>query len=280
MRRTAVHARLPRMAKGTALRARSSAPPSHPALDRLREAAVHAYGNRLKRAVLFGSRARGDARCESDWDVALFLDPFDERDRHTLDGLRHALLRERGEDIAVVVFPASAYADATLLMEDIRAEGVDLIPNRMSPSLSEAWDRRLREWTGPMKEITADELKRSREALALANQLSLIGPSMASVAAREAYLAVFHAALALIHEKLGRSVKTHNGVQALLHRLAAEPGGIGTEHAAFLTKAYALKQLHDHSVDTRFDPAELPEVLDNAKALVDAVAKALGSLQA
>ena len=31
------------------------------------------YGDRLERVVLFGSRARGDARVNSDYDVAVFL---------------------------------------------------------------------------------------------------------------------------------------------------------------------------------------------------------------
>jgi uncharacterized protein (UPF0332 family) len=38
-------------------------------------------------------------------------------------------------------------------------------------------------------------------------------------AGRTAYLAAFHAAQALITERTGRSVKTHRGVHAQLHRL-------------------------------------------------------------
>src|SRR3984957_5093512 len=44
-----------------------------PALSRFRQALHEMYGNRLARAVLFGSRARGDARPDSDYDVAVFL---------------------------------------------------------------------------------------------------------------------------------------------------------------------------------------------------------------
>ena len=40
---------------------------------RLREALQAVYGDRLARAVLFGSRARGEAHAESDYDVAVFL---------------------------------------------------------------------------------------------------------------------------------------------------------------------------------------------------------------
>ena len=40
-----------------------------PVLSRFRAALAETYGDRLERAVLFGSRARGDARPDSDYDV-------------------------------------------------------------------------------------------------------------------------------------------------------------------------------------------------------------------
>ncbi|MBI5012058.1 MAG: nucleotidyltransferase domain-containing protein, partial [Methylocystis sp.] len=47
--------------------------PADPILARFRAALARTYGERLERAVLFGSRARGDARPDSDYDVAVFL---------------------------------------------------------------------------------------------------------------------------------------------------------------------------------------------------------------
>ena len=44
-----------------------------PVLVRFRKALDEMYGDRLDRVVLFGSRARGDAHAESDYDVAVFL---------------------------------------------------------------------------------------------------------------------------------------------------------------------------------------------------------------
>lgn len=46
--------------------------PDHP-LMQFRRAVEEAFGEDLERVVLFGSRARGDARPDSDWDVAVFL---------------------------------------------------------------------------------------------------------------------------------------------------------------------------------------------------------------
>ena len=50
-----------------------SAPADHPILKRFRAALDEMYGDRAERVVLFGSRARGDAHKDSDYDVAVFL---------------------------------------------------------------------------------------------------------------------------------------------------------------------------------------------------------------
>jgi uncharacterized protein len=44
-----------------------------PVLVRFRKALDDMCGDRLERVVLFGSRARGDAHAESDYDMAVFL---------------------------------------------------------------------------------------------------------------------------------------------------------------------------------------------------------------
>ena len=50
-----------------------------PILDRLRMALRAPYGPRLKRAVLYGSCARGAGRPDSDDDVAVFLHDLSDR---------------------------------------------------------------------------------------------------------------------------------------------------------------------------------------------------------
>jgi predicted nucleotidyltransferase len=58
-------------------------PHNNPILKRFRTALNEMYGDRLERVVLFGSRARGDADEESDYDIAVFL--RDMSDPHVVD---------------------------------------------------------------------------------------------------------------------------------------------------------------------------------------------------
>ena len=101
---------------------------SDPILTRFRAALAETYGDRLERAVLFGSRARGDARPESDYDVAVFIrEPdrwFDEVVR--LASLGTDLLMDTGAVISAKPFPAGAYNEPVPLMREIQREGLDL----------------------------------------------------------------------------------------------------------------------------------------------------------
>jgi predicted nucleotidyltransferase len=102
--------------------------PNDPILERFRASLREIYGDRLERAVLFGSRARGDARPDSDYDVAVFLrdmgDRFAEMDR--LADLSANILEEMGEFIHAMPYRAGSYDERTPLMYEIRVEGVDL----------------------------------------------------------------------------------------------------------------------------------------------------------
>jgi uncharacterized protein len=99
-----------------------------PVLIKFRAALGELYGNRIERVVLYGSRARGDARPDSDYDIALFLKgpidtwaeinrifPIEEHFRETVDA-----------DISTMPFPAEQWAERTLLMHEIRKDGLDL----------------------------------------------------------------------------------------------------------------------------------------------------------
>jgi uncharacterized protein len=102
--------------------------PDDPLLKRFRAAVTEIYGDRVARVVLFGSRARGDARPDSDYDVAVFLrdmpDRFAEMDR--LADLSTNILYSEGEFIHAMPYRADAYNERIPLMHEIRADGIDL----------------------------------------------------------------------------------------------------------------------------------------------------------
>src|SRR5271157_354345 len=99
-----------------------------PILVRFRAALADAYGERIERVVLFGSRARGDARPDSDYDVAVFLRDF--RDRWSgVDRIVPVvtdILYDDGAFIHAMPYRAGADRERTPLMHEIRREGLDL----------------------------------------------------------------------------------------------------------------------------------------------------------
>ena len=99
-----------------------------PILARFRAALVAHYGDRLERAVLFGSRARGEARPESDYDVAVFLRDYTTRwdELSALAELTIDILVDTGAIISAKPFPAGDHGKDRPLMREIARDGVDL----------------------------------------------------------------------------------------------------------------------------------------------------------
>src|ERR1700731_479499 len=102
-------------------------PQDNPVLKRFRATLTEIYGDRIERVVLFGSRARGDAREDSDYDVAVFLEDLADRWRefHRLADLRADILSATGIFVEARPFRAGAYRERTPLMHEIRRAGVD-----------------------------------------------------------------------------------------------------------------------------------------------------------
>jgi predicted nucleotidyltransferase len=98
-----------------------------PTLMRFRQALGRLYGNRLERVVLYGSRARDDARPDSDYDVAVFLRDMQDRGAELwrLAGLSSSIIDETGGVVHAMPYPAGAYHERTPLMREIRREGID-----------------------------------------------------------------------------------------------------------------------------------------------------------
>jgi predicted nucleotidyltransferase len=99
-----------------------------PALQRFKGALDAIYGDRIAKVVLFGSRARGDAHADSDYDVAVFLKslPDSRKEVERLADLRVDFLDETGTFFDTKLFPVASYPDRTPLMHEIRRDGLDL----------------------------------------------------------------------------------------------------------------------------------------------------------
>ena len=83
-------------------------PAGQPRIETLPRRREEIYGERVERVVLFGSRARGDARKDSDYDVAVFLRDMGDRmtEMNCLADLSTDILYDTGEFIHAMPYRA------------------------------------------------------------------------------------------------------------------------------------------------------------------------------
>jgi uncharacterized protein (UPF0332 family) len=127
-----------------------------------------------------------------------------------------------------------------------------------------------------VKPETADCLAKARGCLDGAKQIA--GLPLPQVAAREAYLAAFHAAEAYIFEQTGRTVKTHRGLRSTFSRLARSEPRIAPEYLTFLARAYELKSIADYSVGPAARPITDDDAacaIETAERLIDTISRLL-----
>jgi predicted nucleotidyltransferase len=98
-----------------------------PVIARFRTALDSTFGGRIERVVLYGSRARGDAGSDSDYDVAVFLRDMDDRwpEIKRLADISTEILIDTDEFVHAMPFRAGARNERAPLMREIRIEGID-----------------------------------------------------------------------------------------------------------------------------------------------------------
>lgn len=96
-----------------------------PVLRLLKAELQREYGDRLDRIVLFGSRARGDHREDSDYDVAVFLKSYDRwlDEVMRLARIDVGIFYQTGGWISAKPFLPHEYAARTGFMGEVRRDG-------------------------------------------------------------------------------------------------------------------------------------------------------------
>lgn len=111
------------------LRARA---PADPLLAEIKAQLQALYGDRLREVRLYGSRARGDHRAESDYDVAVILhappgQPLDRpAERRRLGELSWRLWDRFEAQVHFVPLDEAGLAERTIFTHELRTEGVAL----------------------------------------------------------------------------------------------------------------------------------------------------------
>jgi uncharacterized protein (UPF0332 family) len=113
----------------------------------------------------------------------------------------------------------------------------------------------------------------------LANAKVNLKVKLGDDAGRNAYLAAFHAAQALIYDRTGKVAKTHHGVHAQFEKLVRGKADVPDELRQFLGRAYNLKALADYETGPG---SEIPldravTAIEGAKEFVDCVGQLLKS---
>jgi uncharacterized protein (UPF0332 family) len=113
----------------------------------------------------------------------------------------------------------------------------------------------------------------------LTNSNTILAIPIADVAAREAYLAGYHAAEAFIFERTGKTVKTHRGLRSEFARLTRSDAPLQA-FASFLARSYELKSIADYGVDPRVDISvtDAKDAHDTASRFLAVVAGRLAGL--
>lgn len=85
---------------------------------------------KIEKAILFGSYAKGNYRIDSDIDLAIFSDSFEDMDRvESIKLLLKIARRYRGIDLQPIAFTSQDYQERLGIVEDVLRTGIEVYTN-------------------------------------------------------------------------------------------------------------------------------------------------------
>jgi uncharacterized protein (UPF0332 family) len=130
-----------------------------------------------------------------------------------------------------------------------------------------------------MNPETEDYLDKARHCLNEAK--TVVGARLPDIAAREVYLAAFHAAEAYIFEHTDKAAKTHRGVRSQFNRLAQREPAIARGFLTFLDEGFEFKTIADYGIGPAIDTISTEDAasaIERAGRLIDINAELLASM--
>jgi uncharacterized protein (UPF0332 family) len=121
----------------------------------------------------------------------------------------------------------------------------------------------------------AGHLEKARQLLSRGHIILAAG--IAEDAGRNAYLAAFHAAQALIAERTGKESKTHRGTHVQFARLTKDEPLLDHELRRFLPQSYDLKATADYETGAEavIPREQAATAIDTAERFIECVAALL-----
>ncbi len=202
---------------------------------RYRARVLAALPGQVERIVLFGSRARGDAHAESDWDFAVFLDHEPTADdRKHFSEIDWEIGGAYGDLVQSHVFAGQKWLASDELACNIRDQGLIIYGSDHVPM------------------IERPVLEHARAALAkaerYAGQAAQAVPQAYETVVHNSYYAMFHAARAVLLVVEGSASTNHGRVVETFARMAKRQRGKALGgYAATLKAAYELRIHADYS---------------------------------
>lgn len=108
-------------------------------------------------------------------------------------------------------------------------------------------------------------MKKAQDDLSFADFMLARSPEQA---ARMAYMAAFHAALAAVLSVTGKEPKTHRGVRLTFGELILNEKGFSRDLGNFVASAYESKDIADYQTEYEVDSESAKKVMAGAREVV------------